>query len=62
MSKFIAPRPLRLSLRTSKPRNPLVGPSLLRQAGRHADGNARQAARRDLLKQIQQLGQPDRSP
>jgi hypothetical protein len=64
MSQFIAPRPqnANLSLRMRKPRNPLVAPSLQRQAGRHGEGNARQGARRDLQKQLLQLGQPDRSP
>jgi hypothetical protein len=68
MSKFIAPRPknLSVSLRAPKPRNPLVGPSLLRQAGRHGGGNARQLARRELQKQMLQLGADskpdDRSP
>jgi len=54
MPQFIAPRPLNLQLR--KPRNPLVAPALMRQAGRHGSGKPRQNARRELQKQIQQLG------
>jgi hypothetical protein len=61
MPQFIAPRPINLQLR--KPRNPHVAPALLRQAGRHAGANPRQAARRDLHKQILLLGQgAQRSP
>ena len=47
-----------LILAASKPRNPLVGPALMRQAGRHASGNPRQAARRALKLQITQLDSP----
>jgi len=49
-------RPLILAAR--KPRNPLVGLTLMRQAGRHASGNPRQAARRELKLQITQLDSP----
>ena len=57
MSTFATPtRPLILAAR--KPRNPLVGPALMRQAGRHAGGNPRQAARRELKQQISQLDSP----
>ena len=47
-----------LSLKTLKPRNPLVGPALLRQAGKHANGNRRQAAQRALQQQLSQLDSP----
>ena len=61
MPQFTAPRPINLQLR--KPRNPLVAPALMRQAGRHDAGSPRQTARRDLHKQIQLLGlPPERSP
>lgn len=61
MPQFTAPRPLNLSLR--KPRNPVVAPSLMRQAGRHQGADERQAAQRDLQRQIRQLGRPeDHSP
>ena len=57
MSTFTSSiRPLILAAR--KPRNPLVGPALMRQAGRHAGGNRRQAARRELTQQISQLQSP----
>ena len=57
MNTFTATaRPLTLAAR--KPRNPLVGPALMRQAGRHASGNPRQAARRALKLQITQLDSP----
>lgn len=60
MSQFISPRPLLLKL--SKPRNPLVPASLMRQAGRHG-GNAktrRQSAQRALHQELQRLA--DQSP
>jgi len=39
-----------------KPRNPLVAPALMRQAGRHGgSAKPRQAARRELQAQIAQL-------
>jgi hypothetical protein len=60
MTQFTSPRPM--SLRLNKPRNPIVAPSLLRQAGRHALGNQRQAQRRDLHKQLLQLASSDSSP
>lgn len=60
MTQFTSPRPLNLQLR--KPRNPLVAPALMRQAGRHGSTKPRQAARRELQQQITALGQPDRSP
>lgn len=60
MPQFTSPRPL--SLRLNKPRNPVVAPSLMRQAGRHALGNQRQAQHRDLQKQLLQLAPSDSSP
>lgn len=66
MSQFTAPRPRTLSLR--KPRNPLVAPALMRQAGRHGNHSAkaqRQSAQRSLLQEVRQLLQhnkADRSP
>ncbi len=60
MAQFIAPRPQTLTLR--KPRNPLVAPSLMRQAGRHGGGNDRQRSQRELQQQIQQLGRSGTKP
>ena len=64
MPQFTSPRPqgLRLSLR--KPRNPLVAPSLQRQAGRHGNGpkGQRQEAKHVLLKELRQLTPLDHSP
>jgi hypothetical protein len=55
-----------MALRLQKPRNPLVAPTLMRQAGRHGGFNPgaqqRQAGRRELHQQILQLGKPDRIP
>lgn len=61
MPQFTAPRPQLLTLR--KPRNPLVAPSLMRQAGRHGSGAKaqRQQANLALRKQVQQTD-PDRGP
>jgi hypothetical protein len=56
MSRFIAPRPL--TLKTPKPRNPLVGAAHQRLAGRHLDGKARQQAARDLREQLRHLDSP----
>jgi hypothetical protein len=61
MTQFTAPRPQLLTLR--KPRNPLVAPALMRQAGRHG-GSAkaqRQQANLSLRKQVQQTDL-DRGP
>jgi hypothetical protein len=40
--------------RPTRPRNPLVAPSLFRQAGRHADRSSRQRqlGRRDLQREL----------
>lgn len=63
MPQFTAPRPSHLNLR--KPRNPLVAHALMRQAGKHGQqklgSSQRQATRRDLQKQSQELMLPDRS-
>ncbi|MBA4344139.1 MAG: hypothetical protein C0423_18525 [Methylibium sp.] len=60
MAQFISPRPLRLQ--QSKPRNPLVAPSLMRQAGRHggAQKTQRQSAQRALRQELQRHS--DQSP
>lgn len=60
MPQFTSPRPN--ALRLIKPRNPLVAPALMRQAGRHGAGQQRQQAKARLQKELLQLGQPDRSP
>ena len=59
MSRFIAPRPhtagkagSSVRLTAPKPRNPLITPALMRQAGSHGRGNQRQQARRQLERQI----------
>lgn len=61
MPQFTSPRPS-VSLSLRKPRNPLVGPALLRQAGRHGGGvkSGRQRAARSLQQELQQMS--DRSP
>lgn len=64
MTQFTAPRPQRLQMR--KPRNPLVAPALMRQAGRHGNSAKaqRQSEQRSLLKEVRQLMQQktERSP
>ena len=62
MPQFTAPRPQILTLR--KPRNPLVAPSMQRQAGRHgAAGKAqRQQAKHVLRQEVRQLLPTDRGP
>ncbi|MCU7372441.1 hypothetical protein PEC18_16605 [Paucibacter sp. O1-1] len=61
MTQFTSPRPQILNLR--KPRNPLVAPSLMRQAGRHgsAPKAQRQQANLELRQQIWR-SDSDRSP
>lgn len=63
MSQFTAPRP-QLSLQGRKPRNPMVAPALLRQAGRHQAQRAaeRQRAKQDLALEIRRLRPDERSP
>ncbi|MDM4767957.1 hypothetical protein [Pelomonas sp. SE-A7] len=60
MPQFTSPRAN--GLRLNKPRNPLVGPALMRQAGRHGSGAQRQQAQQRLHQELKLLGQPDRSP
>ncbi len=65
MTQFVSPRPLTIKL--SKPRNPLVAPALMRQAGKHGQltsgSSQRQNARRELRQQTQEMTQtpPDSS-
>lgn len=63
MSQFTAPRP-KLMQPGRKPRNPLVAPALLRQAGRHQAQRAaeRQRAKQDLALEIRRLRPDERSP
>ena len=60
MSRYTAPRPLNVTV--SKPRNPFVAASLMRRAGSHQIGKARQQAQAQLRQELEQLGPPDRSP
>lgn len=48
---------MKLSLKTLKPRNPLVAPSLQRKAGSHrpSGGASRQQARGALRREIERL-------
>ncbi|WP_156421829.1 hypothetical protein [Paucibacter sp. KCTC 42545] len=66
MPQFTSPRPLGgpALLKLRKPRNPLVAPALMRQAGRHGSSQAakRQRAQIELRQQIEALGRPDRCP
>lgn len=59
MSQFIAPRPQLLRIKASKPRNPLVAPSLMRQAGRHDSSRhtQRQNAQKTLRLELQRLSE-----
>ncbi|MDC8784561.1 hypothetical protein [Roseateles koreensis] len=63
MSQFVAPRPQN-SRMVIKPRNPLVGPALLRLAGRHRSSASaqRQNAQRTLKQELKTLTSPDRCP
>ena len=65
MPTFTARRPSTLAAPAApaapaahKPRNPLVAPALMRQAGRHASAKPRQAARRALKQQLTELDSP----
>jgi len=61
MPQFTSPRPLNLSLR--KPRNPLVAPALLRQAGRHQTAkDGKRPLARQQLKRLLQDALPDDNP
>ena len=55
MPQYTSPRPT-LSVQLRKPRNPLVAPSLMRQAGRHGASAAgqRQQAQQALRRELQQ--------
>lgn len=46
---------MKLILKTAKPRNPLVAPSLRRSAGSHRGGSARQHAQRLLRRELDAL-------
>lgn len=46
---------MKLTLKTTKPRNPFVAASLRRAAGAHRSGALRQAGRRDLQREIDRL-------
>jgi hypothetical protein len=50
-------KPMKLTLKTPKPRNPFVAASLRRSAGSHRSGGAsqRQQAGRELQREIQRL-------
>ncbi len=57
MPQFTSPRPAALrSLR--KPRNPIVAPALLRQAGRHQGPKPRQGAQAELRSALADLWRP----
>lgn len=63
MPQFTAPRPMTLNLR--KPRNPLVAPAQLRQAGRHQSPRDAHAMRQQSQQQLRRLLRdmpPDDSP
>jgi len=69
MPQFTSPRPLGgpALLKLRKPRNPLVAPALMRQAGRHGGSQAAkrqqaQHAKSELRQQIEAMGRPDRCP
>lgn len=46
---------MKLILKTTKPRNPLVAPSLKRAAGAHRPGSTRQHAQRLLRRELDDL-------
>jgi hypothetical protein len=48
---------MKLTLKTLKPRNPLVAPSLRRRAGAHRSGAERQQARQALRAELDRLRQ-----
>jgi hypothetical protein len=51
----------KLIVKTAKPRNPLVAPSLRRKAGRHGPGAQRQQAQAALRREVQRLVQENRA-
>jgi hypothetical protein len=57
MPQFTHARPL-TAKSVRKPRNPMVAPSLLRQAGRHQGAHPRQAAQAHLRQALQDLHPP----
>lgn len=56
MSRFTSPRPQTV-VHTAKPRNPLVGPALLRNAGRHRapPHGQRQSQQLALQRELRQI-------
>lgn len=48
---------MKIRIRTAKPRNPLVAPSLMRRAGRHErdESSRRQQARSALLQELERM-------
>ena len=57
MPQFTHARPLAAKA-LRKPRNPLVAPSLQRQAGRHQSPHARQTAKSQLRQALQDMHPP----
>ncbi len=57
MPQFTHARPMAAKT-LRKPRNPLVAPSLQRQAGRHQPAHARQLARADVRQALQDMHPP----
>lgn len=55
---------MKIVISTNKPRNPLVSPAHRRHAGRHqpSGGAFRQAARRQLHQELQQIAHRNHSP
>jgi len=50
---------MKMTLKTTKPRNPFAVPAAQRSAGAHRNGSARQRQQRDLRSELRQL---QRSP
>ncbi len=57
MPQFTQARPMTAKA-LRKPRNPVVAPALLRQAGRHQGPHARQSAQSQLRHALQDLHPP----
>jgi hypothetical protein len=55
---------MKFTIATAKPRNPLVAPSRMRQAGRHASGDKaqRQRGRDELRRELKLTGSERHSP
>lgn len=49
---------MKLMLKTLKPRNPLVAPSRMRQAGAHKSGSRRARAQRALRRELDDALRP----